>query len=73
MPGAEVALDQVAEHLSESVLQPYGAKAAKTACAKIAVARVEQLAEADAIIFGTPTRFGNGRADGQFPGSNWLA
>lgn len=59
MPGAEVSLEQVPEHLPESVLQPYGAKAAKAAFAKIPVAKVEQLAEADAIIFGTPTRFGN--------------
>jgi NAD(P)H dehydrogenase (quinone) len=41
------------------VLEKYGAKAAKVALARIPVAKVDQLPEADAIIFGTPTRFGN--------------
>ncbi len=59
VPGAEVSLYQVAELISDDVLEKYGAKAAKAAFAKIPVATVEQLAEADAIIFGTPTRFGN--------------
>ena len=57
--GAEVSLYQVAEHLPDNVLDQYGAKAAKASFAKIPVATVEQLADADAIIFGTPTRFGN--------------
>ncbi len=59
VPGAEVSLYQVAELIPDDVLEKYGAKAAKAAFAKIPVAKVEQLAEADAIIFGTPTRFGN--------------
>jgi len=58
-PGAEVSLYQVAEHLPDNVLEQYGAKAAKASFAKIPVAKVEQLPDADAIIFGTPTRFGN--------------
>jgi NAD(P)H dehydrogenase (quinone) len=58
-PGAEVSLYQVAELIPDDVLEKYGAKAAKAAFAKIPVAKVEQLAEADAIIFGMPTRFGN--------------
>lgn len=58
-PGAEVSLYQVAEHLPDNILEQYGAKAAKASFAKIPVAKVEQLPEADAIIFGTPTRFGN--------------
>jgi NAD(P)H dehydrogenase (quinone) len=58
-PGAEVSLYQVVELIPDDVLEKYGAKAAKAAFAKIPVAKVEQLAEADAIIFGTPTRFGN--------------
>jgi NAD(P)H dehydrogenase (quinone) len=57
--GTEVSLSQVPELLPDEVLEKYGAKAAKAAFAKVPVARVEQLAEADAIIFGTPTRFGN--------------
>jgi len=57
--GAEVSLYQVADLMPDDVLEKYGAKAAKTAFAKVPVAKVDQLAEADAIIFGTPTRFGN--------------
>jgi NAD(P)H dehydrogenase (quinone) len=59
VPGAQVSLYQVAEHLPDTILEQYGAKAAKASFAKVPVAKVEQLAEADAIIFGTPTRFGN--------------
>jgi NAD(P)H dehydrogenase (quinone) len=57
--GADVSLYQVQELMPDDVLEKYGAKAAKAAFAKIPAAKVEQLAEADAIIFGTPTRFGN--------------
>ncbi len=59
VPGAEVALYQVPELIPDEVLEKYGAKAARAAFAKIPVAKVDQLAEAHAIIFGTPTRFGN--------------
>ena len=59
VPGAEVSLYQVAELIPDDVLEKYGAKAAKASFAKIPVAKVEQLPEAHAIIFGTPTRFGN--------------
>jgi len=59
VPGAEVSLYQVQEFIPDDVLEKYGAKAAKTAFAKIPVAKVDQLPEAHAIIFGTPTRFGN--------------
>ncbi|HTP67288.1 MAG TPA: NAD(P)H:quinone oxidoreductase [Dongiaceae bacterium] len=57
--GAEVSLSQVAELVSDDVLEKYGAKATRAAFAKVPVAKVEQLADAHAIIFGTPTRFGN--------------
>jgi NAD(P)H:quinone oxidoreductase type IV len=59
VPGAEVSLYQVSELMPDDVLEKYAAKAAKTAFAKIPVAKPEQLADAHAIIFGTPTRFGN--------------
>jgi NAD(P)H dehydrogenase (quinone) len=59
VPGAEVSLYQVQELIPDDVLEKYGAKAAKAAFAKVPVATVDQLAEANAIIFGTPTRFGN--------------
>jgi NAD(P)H dehydrogenase (quinone) len=56
---AEVSLYQVPELLADDVLEKYGAKAAKASLASVPVAKVDQLAEAHAIIFGTPTRFGN--------------
>ena len=56
--GAEVTLWQVAELMSEEALVQSGAKAARAAFAHVPVAKPEQLAEADAILFGTPTRFG---------------
>lgn len=59
VPGAEVSLYQVPELIPDDVLEKYGAKAAKATLSKIPVAKVEQLADAHAIIFGTPTRFGN--------------
>jgi len=56
--GAEVTLWQVAELMNEDALVKSGAKGARAAFAHIPVAQPQQLAEADAIIFGTPTRFG---------------
>lgn len=57
--GAEVALFQVQELVPDAALEKSGAKAARQAFAHIPLAKVDQLAEADAILFGTPTRFGN--------------
>jgi NAD(P)H dehydrogenase (quinone) len=57
--GTEVSLHQVAELMPDEVLEKSGAKAARAAFAHVPLATVEQLAQADAIIFGTPTRFGN--------------
>jgi NAD(P)H dehydrogenase (quinone) len=57
--GAEVFLYQVPELVPEDVLEKYGAKAARASFAKIPVASVDKLPEAHAILFGTPTRFGN--------------
>jgi NAD(P)H:quinone oxidoreductase type IV len=59
VPGVEIGLYRVPELVPEAVLERSGAKAARAAFAHVPVARVEQMAEADAIIFGTPTRFGN--------------
>ena len=59
VPGAEVSLYRVPELVPDDVLEKYGAKAAQAAFAKIPVAKVDQLTDAHAIIFGTPTRFGN--------------
>ena len=57
--GAEVSVYQVAELIPDDILEKYGAKAAKASFANVPVATVDKLPEADAIIFGTPTRFGN--------------
>jgi NAD(P)H dehydrogenase (quinone) len=59
VPGAEVGLYQVPELMSDEILEKSGAKAAKAAFAHIPIATVDHLSDAHAIIFGTPTRFGN--------------
>ncbi|HEY9156387.1 NAD(P)H:quinone oxidoreductase [Candidatus Binatus sp.] len=59
VPGVEVSLYQVPELAPDAVLEKSGAKKARDAFAHIPIATVNQLPEADAIIFGTPTRFGN--------------
>ncbi len=59
VPGAEVSLYQVPELVPDEVLEKYGAKAAKASFASVPIATVDQLTDAHAIIFGTPTRFGN--------------
>jgi NAD(P)H dehydrogenase (quinone) len=55
----EVGLYQVPELVPDAALEKTGAKAAREAFAQVPVAKPAQLAEADAILFGTPTRFGN--------------
>src|SRR4051794_429694 len=57
--GAEVSLFQVAELVPEQALERSGAKQARAAFAHVPVIKPDQLTEADAILFGTPTRFGN--------------
>jgi NAD(P)H:quinone oxidoreductase type IV len=57
--GAEVALYQVPELVPQDVLERSGAAAARKAFAHVPVATPAQLADADALLFGTPTRFGN--------------
>jgi NAD(P)H dehydrogenase (quinone) len=56
--GAEVMLFQTAELMPDEVLEKSGAKKARQAFADVPVISAEQLGEADAVIFGTPTRFG---------------
>jgi NAD(P)H:quinone oxidoreductase type IV len=55
----EVTLLQVAELVADAMQEKSGAKAARAAFAHVPVAKPAQLVAADAIIFGTPTRFGN--------------
>jgi len=57
--GAEVEIRRVPETLPQEVLEKMGAVEAQKAYAQIPVCTVDELAEADAVIFGTPTRFGN--------------
>ena len=57
--GAQVELRRVPETLPADVLQKMGAVDAQKAFANVPICKVEELASADAIIFGTPTRFGN--------------
>ena len=54
-----VQIFQVAETLPPDVLQKMGAVETKKAFAQVPVARPEQLTEADAILFGSPTRYGS--------------
>lgn len=59
IPGVEVILRRVSETLSDDILGKMGALEAAKAQADVPVVTVEELAEADAVLFGTPTRFGN--------------
>jgi len=55
VPGVEVAVKRVPETMSADVAKQYGAKLDQAA----PVADPKELGNYDAIIFGTPTRFGN--------------
>ncbi len=57
--GAEVSIYQVAELIPDESLERIGAKAARAQFAHIPYATPDTMLEADAIIFGSPTRFGN--------------
>lgn len=57
--GAEVHIRRIPETLAEEVLEKMGAVEAQKTFSHVPVCAVDELAEADAIIFGTPTRFGN--------------
>jgi NAD(P)H dehydrogenase (quinone) len=57
--GAEVDIRRVPETLPSEVLEKMGAVEAQKAFAHIPECTVDELAQADAVIFGTPTRFGN--------------
>jgi len=57
--GAEAILRRVPETLPEEVLEKMGAVEAQQSMSNVPICTVEELASADAVIFGTPTRFGN--------------
>ena len=57
--GAEAVLRRVPETLPDDVLEKMGATDAQKAFAHVPICTVDELTQADAVIFGTPTRFGN--------------
>lgn len=59
VPDTEAKLLQVPELIPDEVLEKAGAKQPRSSFAHVPVAEPAQLPEADAIIFGTPTRYGN--------------
>ncbi len=65
VPDTEVELLQVAETLPREVLEKMGAVEAKAVFAHVPVADPKKLAEADAILFGSGTRFGSATAQMQ--------
>lgn len=56
---AEVSLFQVPELMSAEALEKSGSKQARESFSHVPYISPDQLGDADAIIFGTPTRFGN--------------
>ncbi len=57
--GAEAVMRRVPETLPDEVLEKMGAVDAQKAFSHVPICTVDELASADAVIFGTPTRFGN--------------
>ena len=57
--GVQVELRRVPETLPDEVLQKMGAVETIAAQHEVKVCTIKELGEADAVIFGTPTRFGN--------------
>jgi len=57
--GAEVIVRRVPETLSEEILGKMGAIEAQKGMAHVPICSLEELEAADAVLFGTPTRFGN--------------
>src|SRR5439155_13569820 len=62
IPNTDMQVMQVAETLSNEILQKMGAVEARKAFAHIPIADPNRLPEADAIILGTPTRYGSATA-----------
>ena len=55
----EVSLFQVPELMPDDALEKSGAKETRASFSHVPIITPDQLEDADAIIFGTPTRFGN--------------
>jgi NAD(P)H dehydrogenase (quinone) len=65
VPNTNVTMHQIKETLPDDVLTKMGALEAKKAWAHVPVADPKQLADADAILLGIPTRFGASAAQVQ--------
>jgi len=59
VPGVEVDIRRVPETLSREALVKMGAIESQAAQSHVPVCTIDELGRADAIMFGTPTRFGN--------------
>ena len=57
--GAEAVMRRVPETLPSEVIEKMGAVDAQKGMTHVPICTVDELASADAVIFGTPTRFGN--------------
>ncbi len=57
--GANAILKRVPETLSDDILTKMGALDIQKSLSDVSIATPQDLADADAVIFGTPTRFGN--------------
>jgi NAD(P)H dehydrogenase (quinone) len=65
VPGAQVELSQIAETLPAEILAKMGAADAKKAFGHVPIADPQKLPEADAILIGSPTRYGSAAAQTQ--------
>ncbi len=59
VPGMVGALRRVPETLTPEIIEKMGATEAQKSLSLVPVCTLKELEEADAILFGTPTRFGN--------------
>jgi NAD(P)H dehydrogenase (quinone) len=59
VPGATVSLRRFPETLPESVLVTMGAVAAQKTMADVPICTLDDFSTADALVIGTPTRYGN--------------
>lgn len=57
--GAEAVMRRIPETLTKEVLDKIGATEAQKTFAHVPICTIDDLTSADAIIFGSPTRFGN--------------